>query len=182
MTNKVITQVKATRESGQVERFHALPNVPKYTVAEHCYGVVSLLLLLHPNPSLNLIRACQFHDLPERWLGDLPAPAKWDYPELALAYGYAERDVFNQLELSDVIALDGEELIWLKVLDVLELFQWSAELLEAGHKTLAPCAAACMERLDGISMPDELAEYWANYKQRRPVRLSDKIGEVTWTM
>lgn len=180
--NKTIVQVKATRESGQVERFHALPNIPKYNVAEHCYGVVSLLLLLHPNPSLNLIRACQFHDLPERWLGDLPATAKWDYPELALAYGYAERDVFNALEMSDMIALDGEELIWVQVLDVLELFQWCGELLEAGNKTLAPCAAACMKRLDEMAMPDELAKYWAAYKQQRPVRLSDRIGEVAWKM
>lgn len=176
--NKIV-QVKASRESGTVARFHALPNVPAYNVAEHSYGVVSLLLLLHPNPSLNLIRACQFHDLPERWLGDLPATAKWDNPELADAYNKAEIDLFGRLGMLKMVELDEDELQWLRVLDTLELYLWCDELTNHGNVSLYPCKSACHNRLQEMELPLEVDVFLANYKMHNNSgRLPDRIGDL----
>lgn len=179
MTTKTI-KIKAAREGGQVARFHALPNIPPYNVAEHTYGVTSLLLLLHPNPSLNLIKAVHFHDLPERWLGDIPATAKWNNPELAVAYKLAEERVFNRLGFTEYAKLTKTEQVWLNACDTLELLQWCDEVIETGNTAVVDCAAACRNTLDSMKneLPSEFLSYYQQYKKTIHNRLSDRIEDI----
>lgn len=122
--------IMAARESAQVERCHTLPHHGSYTVGQHSYGALALLLLLHPSPSLQLIKAVAFHDLPERWTGDIPGPMKigkvaedlWEMEEMILA------DLGLQFELDDVEAL------WLKMVDILDLWFWASEQADVGNQ------------------------------------------------
>lgn len=115
-------RIIAAREGGAVRRCHvAFPNV-HHDVAQHCYGVVSILMILHPEPSLNLIKACLWHDVAERWTGDVPSTAK-DCDE-------ALRERLDALEhaINDALGFSFElsevESLWLKFCDLLDLALW----------------------------------------------------------
>ena len=43
-----VDRIKATREAGNVRRFHVVPHVGEYTVGKHSYDAVSMLFVLHP--------------------------------------------------------------------------------------------------------------------------------------
>ena len=63
--------------------------------------------------------AALYHDVPEIILGDIPATAKWGYPEIKQAFDKAEQKVFKDLGL--VFVLTPEEERRLKMADMLEL-------------------------------------------------------------
>ena len=66
--------------------------------------------------------AALYHDVPELILGDIPATAKWDYPELHQAFERAEKKVMDDLGLNFV--LTAEEKNRLKMADMLELIMY----------------------------------------------------------
>lgn len=113
----------AVYAAGDVRRWHA--NVAMggegQTNADHQGRCLQLLLLLHPGPSLALIKAVAFHDLGERWAGDLPRPFKQANPAIA-----AEHAAFEGAEIERVMGaalpyLTPEEQRWLKLIDQLEM-------------------------------------------------------------
>lgn len=176
----LLTRLAATREAGTVRRCHIVPHHGQYNIAQHSYGAVSLLLLLHPNPSLTLIKAVQWHDVAERWLGDIPAPAKWTHTELGEAYERAEEELLKRLglfgELTDL------EVAWLKAVDTLELWLWCREEEALGNTAVTPMRRACEKvtekrQLEG-SLPAIAAQlYDALYPCPRK-RLSDFFEDV----
>ena len=74
----IVEQIRSLRESGNVKRVHTIPVVGDvtYTVGSHSWNAVSLLYQLHTGPSHNLVKALLWHDCAERWMGDIPWPAK----------------------------------------------------------------------------------------------------------
>lgn len=180
MDRKTLTQVLATREAGTVRRCHTVPHHGQYNLAQHSYGAVSLLLLLHPEPSLNLIKAVQWHDVGERWLGDMPAPAKWDNPDLGRVYEEAEQKLLERLGLAQ--KLTDEELNWLKAVDTLELWLWCREEEALGNEAVSAMRRACEEvtekrRLEG-SLPALVAGFYVVAKHQPHRRLSDFFEEA----
>ena len=67
--------------------------------------------------------ASLYHDVPELILGDIPATAKWSYPEVQKAFEDAEKKVFEDLGL--IFVLTAEEKNRLKMADMLELVLYS---------------------------------------------------------
>lgn len=128
----LITKLKATREGGMVQRFHPIPHHGSYNVAEHTYGVLQLILIFHPDPTMNLVRAVQNHDVAERWLGDIPTPAKWLSPTLRSAAQDVEALIETAYDLK--VALTNDEHWWLKAADLLELWLWGQEQVEMGNR------------------------------------------------
>jgi hypothetical protein len=109
--------------AGGVQRYHANPGMARLgqTTADHQGRCVQLLLALHPNPSVALIRAVAHHDLGERWAGDLPAPFKQAQPEIAAAHAEAEQEFAAQAMGWRVLDdLSREDLRWLALIDGLE--------------------------------------------------------------
>jgi 5'-deoxynucleotidase len=109
--------------AGGVQRYHANPGMARLgqTNADHQGRCVQLLLALHPDPSVALIRAVALHDLGERWAGDLPAPFKQAQPEIAAAHAEAEQEFAEAAwgkEMPD--DLDSADLRWLALIDKLE--------------------------------------------------------------
>lgn len=107
--------------TGQVLRYHANPLMAPLgqTDADHTWGVVAIILMLHPNPSRNLLGAAVFHDSGEFWAGDLPYPFKRDFPALAQQHQQCEAQLaqFNgvpQFEITE------EEKLWIKLADRVE--------------------------------------------------------------
>lgn len=177
---EVLVQLLATREGGGVRRCHIVPGNSQYNVAQHTYGAVSLLLLLHPDPSVDLIKAVQWHDVGERWLGDLPATAKWENPALGEVYEAAEEEILDRLGLMP--DLTEEDRRWLKAVDTLELWLWCREEEALGNERVAPMRRAC-ERvtedrgLEG-SLPRPVSQLYGTLRSRKHARLSDFFEEV----
>ena len=88
----------------------------------HSYAVSILIDQLWPDSSKQLIMAALYHDVPEIILGDIPATAKWDYPELHKAFEKAERKVMEDLGLNFVLTADEKNR--LKMADMLELVMY----------------------------------------------------------
>lgn len=180
MNKLKLTQIRATREAGTVRRCHIVPHHGQYNIAQHSYGAVSLLLLLHPDPSLNLIKAVQWHDVGERWLGDMPAPAKFCNPELGAIYEATEEQLLKSLQL--LPELTEEETSWLKAVDTLELLLWCREESSLGNKTVEPMLRVCTrileERIMDGTLPGPAAEFYLSETRHEPKRLSDFFGEV----
>jgi 5'-deoxynucleotidase YfbR-like HD superfamily hydrolase len=178
---ELLVQVGAVREGGAVQRCHTFPqHHGPYDVAQHSYGAVSLLLLLHPNPSLNLIKAVQWHDIGERWLGDMPSPAKTGNQHLAEVYEAEEEKILTLLGL--YFELSNQEENWLKAVDILDLWLWCREEEFLGNRSVTRMRLACEAALDKRSLKEILpmrAEKFYHAQLQSPyTRLSDVFEEV----
>lgn len=179
-------RIHATREGGAVERCHGTPHHGSYSVGLHTFNAVSLLLLLHPAPSLDLIKTVQWHDVAERWLGDVPSPAKSVAHGFVEPYAQAEERVLYQLGLCRLgCDLPADDLNWLKAVDILELWLWTADQLLLGNRNVARMRRACEDVLnrywDEGTLPEPVREFYVK-EVREPLpngRLSDFWPEVT---
>ena len=72
----------ALYNAGAVRRWHTNPHMAHVvdTIDGHSGRVAKLILLLHPAPSMALIRAALTHDDGEHATGDVPYPAKAAMP------------------------------------------------------------------------------------------------------
>ena len=101
-------------------RYHTVANQSeRQPVGAHSYAVSVLIDQLWPDSTKQLIIAALYHDVPEIILGDIPATAKWAYPEIQQAFEKAEKKVFDDLGL--IFVLSPEEKLRLKMADMLEL-------------------------------------------------------------
>lgn len=155
-----VDQILAVRSAGDVERCHAVPHHGSYSNARHCYGAVTLLLLLHPSPSMELLKAIQFHDVAEYWLGDLPHPAKMAMPDVrALHHRY------EVLKLCEVFGswpeLDDEDLAWLAAVDQMDYALWAMDQYAMGNTKILDSLSASWRHIGELNLPREAREFWA---------------------
>src|SRR5688572_28859389 len=93
--------------TGVTKRFHTLPDYSGgalQTVADHAWGVAVIGIELYQMvtampPNYVFIMACLLHDAEESVIGDIPAPAKWRFPKLALEVKQAEEVIRKDLEI-----------------------------------------------------------------------------------
>ncbi len=163
---KTINKVRAIREGGETERAHTIPHYGSYNVAEHSWGVATLLAILHPNPSRDLILASLWHDVHERWTGDIPAPIKW-------CLGNVTNDELKRLsysinsDLGINFNLSPEDIKWLKACDMLEFWLWSID-----QQALGNCNAN-----EGKAN----AEHWfSTHKDEVPDTVRDFMTQYGW--
>lgn len=162
MIREAIKRAKQWREASHVERVHGTPHVGRYTVGQHSFDAVCLLLLIHPTmldvlratPEGRLLVATITHDFPERYLGDLYGPAKSRYPELSAAYAEAEGDVAERMGLPD-IELDDESRSWLEAVDALELQLFAEDQAAFGNRHTEQIRKRVAHRL-AVSNPPQV--------------------------
>ena len=120
------------RRGGAVKRWHTIDNIKAQTVADHSWGVACIIADLWPNASADLLRAALYHDITEHVTGDIPAPAKWKFPELANTL----RGIEFQLgaELGIETTLNELDSLLLKIADMLELLWYCVEEERLGNK------------------------------------------------
>lgn len=115
--------------SGGTRRYHNRPKVNQ-NVKEHSWGVALIIITLHPNPSVNLLKAATLHDCSETKYGDFLSPGKVAFPELR------ELDKkCNDLFWKDISDHEGmyypelneEEQLWLDFADRYECYLFAKE-------------------------------------------------------
>ncbi len=70
------------RAGGNVKRWHTTQIIGEQTVAAHSWNVMLILHTLFPDCSRELLLAAMYHDVAEKFTGDMPADAKWREPEI----------------------------------------------------------------------------------------------------
>jgi len=102
-------------------------------LGHHSFGVVSLLLLLHPNPTLTLLKAVLWHDMAEQYIGDVPSPVLRADAEYGTVYDSLEREFLRRHLGVNLELLSGEEQDWLWAVDKLECLLFSREQYRLGN-------------------------------------------------
>lgn len=95
--------------------------------------MLAMLLLLHPAPTMVLIKAVMFHDTPEERFGDVPSPALWANQELSRSYKLAHANYLEEEFGLGANLLTEEEIHWLDCLDKLEAFYFAQHQMKLGN-------------------------------------------------
>jgi hypothetical protein len=163
----VVERVLAVREGGHVERCHTTPKHGGYDVAQHSYGALSLLLLLHPRPSNTLIKAILWHDVPERWTGDIPKPAKWASPALNDAEKILEAELLAHLGLLGILTED--DMAWLHAVDMLDFWIWTQEQAHLGNRNVEDLKTKVDDYWTLVyhKLPEPVKQFIADFKFKR---------------
>lgn len=126
-------RLRFLREAGHVTRCHMVPHIGEYDIARHSWHAAVLLMELHPSPTSRLVKYVLYHDVAERWTGDVPATSKRMFPDLAEALTQAEIRLEDKLDLIGKRDLSADELKWAKAVDMLELYYWCHDQLAMGN-------------------------------------------------
>lgn len=140
-SNRRAATVATLLQSGEVERFHAVPSIPAQTVAAHSWGVAIIAMQIYGTETAvalrPLIEACLLHDTGELITGDIPFTAKRG----------VFADIREQLDAAEAKAMEenlwpmprlelGEQTI-LKLADMLEGLRY-ATLYERSPFSIGP--------------------------------------------
>jgi 5'-deoxynucleotidase len=116
------------------------------TISAHQKRCGVLIRQLWPDASDGLVRMAECHDEAEKVIGDMPYPAKRDFPALAAVYEVAERHAMLSMGLP--VPKTGVDHDKIKLVDRIDAYRWMmlhAPWLEADHEW--DDALACMIKL-----------------------------------
>ena len=148
----------ATRLGGGVTRYHTHPTQRVQTVAEHSFGVANIVLFLtEGNASGGLLREALWHDVSEAATGDIPAPAKWDSPDLKRILDDLETNHRERHGLDT--NLFPHEVKLLKFADMSELVLWSLEEYNLGNKYASRLITRGLVVLDRLRSAEQLRPF-----------------------
>lgn len=163
----LLDRVMAVRTGGTVQRCHGIRHQGSYSVAEHTWGVLALLYLLYPDDYARLSPCVLFHDVPEAWVGDIPASTKKWNNVVKLAVSEMEARIMMWLQLPDEHELNASDHAKLKACDVLDLYLWVCEEVCGGNGH-AKCVGRELDTFvqNGMKLPAPAHELWATIRQR----------------
>jgi len=158
-------RVTYLREASNVERSHTIPHHGSYSVGKHSFDAVMLLLALKPDASLELVKAVLYHDLGERFTGDMPTPAKYADGELARRLERFEERARDFLALG--VKLDAEERRWLHAVDKVEFLLWCKDQLALGNMNAASLIGHVLSVLNHSDLPQVVTEFINSHQWNR---------------
>lgn len=128
------TSLPEIYEAGFVKRWHTHLMPVEQNLGHHQWGVAVIIALLHPNPSVKLLKAALLHDVHEKSLGDWPHTAKAENPALAEFEKAFERKF--RMEHNIDYKLEADEQLWLTFADRLESFYFLSSVLFLSPKLM----------------------------------------------
>jgi hypothetical protein len=126
-------RVVAVRTGGGVRRCHGIRHDGEYRVDSHTWGVMVILYELWPGDFARIAPYAMFHDVPEAWVGDIPAPTKKYDPSVKAATDRMERAIMQRLRLPYDGDMDPDDKAKLRAADHLELYFWAKEQVGGGN-------------------------------------------------
>lgn len=124
---RMLDNIIQARAGGRVERCHAIPHQGGYSNAAHSWGVAMLMHALWPEDFSRLAIYCLSHDVPEAWVGDIPAPLLRYVPGLKVSLGGLEDGLNRLIDLPAESELNDLDYAKLKACDKLEFYLWCRE-------------------------------------------------------
>ena len=155
-------RVLAVREGGWTDRMHTVHKSRRYGVDGHSWGVATLAHTMFPEDTTkDLLLACLYHDVPERWVGDTPHPAKRNFnPRFGEELHKAEEMFMQELDL--VVELTEREEQILKFCDMLEFVLWSWEEVRMGNTLMEGSFTHSMKCLKKMDLYEEVEDVMMN--------------------
>lgn len=129
----VALRIVQSRLGGKVERCHSIPHQGTYSNAAHSWGVAMLMWYLFPEDFPRLAIYCITHDVPEGWVGDVPATVMRYSPSVKAELSQLERLLADDLGFPFEGDMSPEDHAKLKACDRLELYLWCCEQLALGN-------------------------------------------------
>lgn len=173
-----VNRVKFAREAGAITRVHQHKVVLGHDIAQHVYGALCILRVLHPSPSIDLVWAVLSHDKPERFTGDIPAPAKWhaDWFDKEKYEGH-ENEILRTTGF-DWKSLTEQEQKWLKAVDALEFYLFCLDQEMLGNKTLERPKRKMQSYIEERVhvWPIQVRDFWVHL-QEMPWSMCPELGE-----
>ena len=105
--------------AGKVHRYHQ--DGWGQLVGEHTWRMLVVLLHFWPLASRSMVLAALYHDVAERYTGDMPSPVKCHSPQVLEAVRQMEQDFHEHLHISTTSELMVEDQARLSCADYLEL-------------------------------------------------------------
>lgn len=141
-------------ESGRTVRYHTDAIMIRYmqSNADHQWGVAQIILALHPNPSMKLVREALNHDAGERWIGDLCGPGKRRHPVHAREQDRIEREICADKGISRPWLTDLEE-AWIHFADRLES-HWFMQRVGCPRDNAMETASALLSMAQELQIAD----------------------------
>lgn len=165
---EIVDLILCLREAFRVERCHTIPHHGSYTNGQHTCDALALLFALHPDPSPRLVKALLFHDVPERWTGDVPAPAKWTPENISPLLGAMESRCLEALGVPSGSGLDDEEAAWFYAVDKLEMILWCHDQVAMGNMSALPAIEVLTKRaLENPKTPAAVLGVLTSYRWKR---------------
>lgn len=155
MNEDHVLEILKLRAAGYVRRWHTVAHVTRdQNDAEHSAQALSLLLMLHPLPSISMVKVMLWHDMGELGVGDVPAyPALRNNPDLRQAYKSAEsRFISENFQRLNVALgdLSDDEHQWIRECDLLELCLFCNDQIQNGNHHFAPILNRGLDYLHAI--------------------------------
>jgi len=138
-----------------VKRFHTTHRTQEETVGHHSANVAAILLRLDPKCSRDLLVVALMHDIPEVYTGDVPAPFKWDNPDIKQGLDWGEQDYIDDNEIPDPKITPREQKL-LKLADMLDLVLSSLEEMGRGNMYAKQLVQNGQEYIAGMDIGYEL--------------------------
>lgn len=158
-------RVRYAREASYVERTHTRPKIGSYNNGFHTYNMLAMLLILHPFPSLALIRHITFHDTAERSMGDAPWEGKRRHEGFRYEYELGEKIEMEHRGF-DLPSLSHEDLRWFKALDLVEFYFWGLDQQLLGSQVFDIDIKNLEESMAARDLPEEVREMVDVYFKR----------------
>lgn len=119
--------------AGRVSRYHNRPMITRQSTADHTWGVlVCCQWLTDRQCSAALLEAIIYHDVPEIYTGDMPAPIKNSVPELKDIMINLETNYMKEMGILPRIT--KEEVYILGIADTMELMMHCLKEMNMGNK------------------------------------------------
>ena len=175
-------QVEFARTAAYVKRMHIHRIHGDYTSHEHVNNMLNMYLILNPNPTMEGVKAIQWHDAGELGPGDIPSPAKPLFG-LGKVINNIERCVRENYGM-EVENLSDEDALWLKSLDALEFLLFCQDQINLGNNFIIPKAVRVRNHLDMVTslgkLPKEIADYYGEIRENRKFLDEDEVLEMRY--
>lgn len=130
---ETLDRIRSVREAGRVERCHLVPHLKEYNNAMHQWGVACLCRILWPEER-QLVDFAMFHDVPERWTGDIPGQFLSGKHALRESLEHADTTIMEGIGLPCEHSMPLQDWLKLRAADKLELWLWTWEEEAMGNR------------------------------------------------
>ena len=158
MTDHRVVGIHPIFRSGSVTRWHANPDVPAQTLADHQCRVAQIIFFFWPNVGAKLIYEALHHDVGELIVGDVPGPIKKQNTALEFVVSKEERKARAKMGVAAFTGKDPR----LRFADRLEAYTYVA--LRNPHILVEPEWILALHELGEsatkLNVADRLVEWW----------------------
>lgn len=144
--------------AGCVRRYHTWPMIHSQTVGHHCWRVACIFVEVFGMPRAEILYYCLHHDSGELMAGDMPFGAKVRVPKLKESMVEAEGIGLQNLGIA-LPELTKEELIQVKICDLLEMYETGEHEQKLGNTYADPIVADTLNIVKKLAKESCMSEH-----------------------